>query len=288
MLQSAYSYLTDLSEQKQLRPHLNVYLQGVRLDLTRPFADYHFDKSLIKQHTENRKSGLTVQPCYSVSSTNFADVPENYKLPENPDEATQRYDRFHELYPNIQVVKLIGSLGQHPTADLFLDFLRTCKGLTGLVIESSELVDADFYRKLASVESCRTLRTLKIAVEVGAHVDLTKVLFESCLPSFSFLRRFETNLTSLSQMLGLLGLLHNALKNGQNFVLQVCGYSIDIRQTSATEYQATIQDKLAKPPQFLMPKADFSTLEAMLEAVRYQLGLPKPSLEPPSKRPRTA
>ena len=285
-LQSIYRCLTELSEQKQLRPHLNVYIHGVRLDLTRPFEDYHFDKSLIKQHTENRKSGLTVQPCYSVSSTNFADVLENYPLPENPDEATQRYDRFHELYTNIHVVKLNGSVGQHPTADLFLDFLGTCNGLTGLVIESSELVDATFYRKLANVESCRTLRTLKIAVEDGAHVDQAKVLFESCLPSFSFLRRFETNLATYENMLQLLG---NALREGQNFVLQLDEYLIDIRQTFATEYQATIRYKAGEPTQFLMPDTTFLTLEAMLETVRDQLDRAKSSSEPEpsSKRQRT-
>ena len=280
LLENAYTYLTE-----QLRENLNVYIHGIRLDLTRPFADYHFNETLIEQHTWNRKSGLTVHPCYSVSSTNFADVLKNYKLSKNPDEATQRYDRFHELYPNVQVVKLIGWLGQHRAADLFLDFLRTCRGLTGLVIESSELVDADFYRKLASVESCRTLCTLKIATEDGAHhVDQAKVLFENCLPSFSFLRRFETNLVTNANMLQLLG---NALRDGQNFVLPLDEYLIDIRQTSASEYQAMIRDK-TEPYQFLMPAPVFLTLEAMLEAVRYQLGLPKPSLEPPSKRPRTA
>ena len=281
-----YDRLAELSKQKQLGPHLNVYIHGVRLDLTRPFADYHFDKSLIKQHTENRKSGLTVQPCYSVSSTNFADVPENYKLPENPDEATQRYDRFHELYPNVQVVKLIGSVGQHPTADLFLDFLRTCNGLTELEINSSKPVDVDFYRGLANVESCRsTLRILKIAT--GAHhVDLTKVLLESCLPSFSFLRQFETNLATYENMLEL---LRHGLTDGKNFIfnfereLGFCPHFYDISRISVTHYQVRCGLRSGRRPCYL---DIFSSLDAMLEGVRDQMDPQKSSLAPPPPPPR--
>ena len=216
-LESIYRDLASFSRYNRLRPHLNLYIHGVLLDLTRPFADYHFDRTLIVQHFRNRENGLAVQPCHSVSSTNFADVVTTYgfgrsdaaEAAANPlDAANERYARFHELYPCVQVVKLICPLGLHPIPDVFFYFLHTCKGLTELEIRSSVFSNA-FYDRLITVPSCQTLRILtlfSLRGEVDKHIDF------GFLTGFTFLRQFHTNRATRANMVQV---VENGLTVGQ-------------------------------------------------------------------------
>ena len=251
----------------------------------------------------NQRSGLFVQPCYSTFSNFLNGFPVLAPTSERPSTAAPQRLPFPKLYPNIQCLSLyFPTLQQNVSADQFIRTLNGCRGLTELAICSSRLVDADFYERLVRLRCTRTLQILQIVSEPGEPVEdpttgpNVEALCDIVLQEFKFLRRFETNLVSGSQMLEL---VRKRLEGGVSFSFQLGHCLIDFGHTPDTGYRARISNDVGLP-QFQLPETRYPTLNAMLEAVRDKLdpptsispisisdSEPEPEPEPPSKRLRT-
>lgn len=299
-LEEFYKTFKQRSESQLVRPHLSTYINGVRLDLTRPFDDYHFDQRLIVQHSRNLKNGLVVRPCLSVTSTNFADVNTTYPVVGSfvaavapLDAATQRYARFHELYPCIQAVKLICPFGPGPSAAVFLDFLRTCRELTELEIHGSAFVNA-FCSERTNVPSCQALRILTLFSVPGELNPHMKFQF---LSEFTRLRRFHTNLATLTRMAKL---VKKKLATGQEFRFRFSEndyeLAFDIRKTENTagssEYDLKFERKSLTEGSTHTVQQHFSTLTGLVhnsilqKVFRDAAPIPSPKSKAPTRNIR--
>ena len=108
----------------QIRQGLQIYVNKVRLDLDRPFGQYHFDAPLLELHHHNIVDHLQVLPSRSVKQTDFLELFVIYG-PQNE----RTFQQFAQLYPNVRWVIFQSQI----QLDTLITFLRSCRGL--LILE---------------------------------------------------------------------------------------------------------------------------------------------------------
>lgn len=205
-LRTLYEELQEIASQNRIRAGLEIYCNGVQLDPKRlKFEDYCFHQPLIQMHNHNRETNrLKVLPCRSVIGTEYLDVIQHFQ-PDKPN----RFQRFHESYPNMMQVR-ISRLKEEPVTLIqslelfkFLDSFKPCS-LTALEFLRTGLL-SNFYAQLFSSPSCRAL----MFVCIVESTCFTHNLDFHPLSNLKFLRKFETNASPRQLVLDLLLLITN-------------------------------------------------------------------------------
>lgn len=243
-LESLYDRLRELHEQTKdehltflrdgqltvARHRCWVFFNYVLLKFDRPFADYHFEDTLIDLHYRNivqqchcpaecindhteYESFLGADtpkcpplvPCLAVSELNYMGLFDTYlkSLPTCKQEEERIFFsimKFMRLYTSIRVVVLDnGGSQRRPDATLFLRVLGECfRGLTEVRILCPNF-GVGFYEKLVDLESVnQTLDRLTIweAYPYAPLIDIRAIVQR--LPR---LHRLSTNLASKQQMI---------------------------------------------------------------------------------------
>ena len=201
-LRSYYQHLVLISKENRIPPNLLIYIQGVQVDLTKPFAAYGFHQKLITHRFFNEiADGLDLQPFYSVFGVDLKDVFnlrfELQKLNRRV-ASTTIYQRFNQRYPFIQIVRWDCSDDRNqPDLTEICCFLRNCSGLTELDLCGPAFFNDEFCKQLASeFPCCRTLRCLKLFSPFRTRRRPLNFRF---LDKLKHVRVFQTNLASLAK-----------------------------------------------------------------------------------------
>ena len=198
------SLFNDLAQTATIKPDLisadlQIYLNGILINLTEPFSVYRFDLRVFEMQTHNmrRTNGTILSPCRSLATATYS----TFQSLLEAFNADFYFLTINKLYPNLRDLRIQQS-PEKPAIqiDTLIRFLDTCPGWHTLEFDNTGFVTA-FYNRLATIPSCRLLQVLTI-FESSDYVH--NIDFEFVL-KFRFLQNFETNAAPRELMLHLLG-----------------------------------------------------------------------------------
>ena len=187
----------------RIRPGLQIYLNGIRLDLKKEFESYSFHYPLMSVYLHNELvNQLDVEPNRTVHSASYVEL-RNLFGPEKAQSFQQLAEYFPSLCSVSVVREAIDLLVFEP--DVLMEFLKACKAFIGLQFEHSCLLTS-FYDEMVLLHCCRTLSYLVI-IECDMFNHRFDFEFVAKLPSLTF---FQTNMAPRVQMLCLLAKMRPA------------------------------------------------------------------------------
>lgn len=207
-------FIAYMSGSMRLQLMNNCHFYGVRLNFSAPNDLQHLSpRTKLVQYRFTSQWHWPISTYPSVIKAEYLDVEQWYndytEVPAFgqspvPEIEHPSFWKFAQMYPNIQIVNL-DDRQSNKLIDpkVFLNFLRTCRALNQLFINSIDTFDAEFYNQLASIEALAELKFLRLTKTTGARLE-GEIDFNLLIDSFTQLTYLQTNLARRHVWLGLL------------------------------------------------------------------------------------
>lgn len=226
-------YETFVAQRNHLKPGLRIFIQGLRFDPTRPYADCGYHLKLVQLHFNNVLDGFEVQSCYTVWSADYLDLVDTFwKIESGP-------LHFCGVYPNLRVI-IVDNTPDRQIEPLPLRvFLQTYGPLTELELRFCNFEPA-FYAQLMELSNLATLHSLVVLERRGKYAH--RINFEFLRNRFGFLRKFHTNLATVPVMLQ----LFESMQIGANFMFDFSVHGDTFRRCSIFRRRETYYELRAE------------------------------------------
>lgn len=188
---------------EKLKPGLQITIHGLKFIPTRHYNECGYHLKMIQYQFNHVREGLPIFACESVSSVEYLDALDTFFGPEQHMIISNRLNKFHQLYLNLQHV-LVENRTRRLVISVhrLLAFLSGCKALTRLDLHWANLA-VNFYIQLVRLPSLATLNSLVVLEEPGQFADV--IVFQMLPDHFRHLQNFRSNVVPASTMLLLLG-----------------------------------------------------------------------------------
>ena len=209
------TFLTYILNQRESLGKLNleIYFNGIQLSSDHQLNDFVFYSEEIELHRKNYRLLNKTLPYYTKLDYNKLMSIYNDKIP----------DQFHEKYLNILEINVRNRVRNE---NAFVEFLKSCKNLSCLVLDRPMLSQSGFYDKLPSITSLLNRFVLN---SEDIELDYEFILKFKVLVSFRTVQHLPPDLVFMAEKLKFLRKISFKTNKTDVEILKQNSYKYDLQ-----------------------------------------------------------